>query len=113
MLSFARPRVRDGCFLYVSDRVGGICVTVGCIPSKALLDSSHGYWFATHGEEHGIAVQGATFSLPKAVARKDAVVKQLVGGIELLLKGRRVDLLTGSGTLASPSELRVKLSDGE
>jgi dihydrolipoamide dehydrogenase len=95
------------------DRVGGICVTVGCIPSKALLDSSHGFWFTTHGQEHGITVQGASFSLPKAVSRKDAVVKQLVGGIELLLKARKVDLITGSGTLTSPSELRVKASDGE
>src|SRR5438132_8938178 len=77
------------------DRVGGTCVTVGCIPSKALLDSSHAYWTATHGEEHGIALQGASFSLPKAVARKDAVVAQLVGGIEQLLKGRKADLLKG------------------
>jgi dihydrolipoamide dehydrogenase len=67
---------------------------------------------ATHGEEHGIIVQGASFSLPKAVARKDAVVKQLVGGIELLLKGRKVDLITGEGTLASPGELQVKAKDG-
>ena len=58
-------------------------------------------------------VQGASFSLPKAVARKDAVVKQLVGGIELLLKARKVDLLTGAGTLVSPGELKVKVSDGE
>ena len=95
------------------DRVGGICVTVGCIPSKALLDSSHAFWLTTHGEEHGIVVQGASFSLPKAMARKDAVVKQLVGGIELLLKARKVDLLTGSGTLVSPGELKVKGADGE
>lgn len=95
------------------DRVGGICVTVGCIPSKALLDSSHAFWLTTHGEDHGIQVQGATFSLPKAVARKDAVVKQLVGGIELLLKARKADLITGTGTLVSPGELRVKTSDGE
>ncbi|HEX9495041.1 MAG TPA: dihydrolipoyl dehydrogenase [Candidatus Limnocylindria bacterium] len=94
------------------DRVGGICVTVGCIPSKALLDSSHLFWSTTHGEEHGITVQGASFSLPKAVARKDAVVKQLVGGIELLLKARKVDLITGDGTLASPGEIQVKAKDG-
>jgi dihydrolipoamide dehydrogenase len=94
------------------DRVGGICVTVGCIPSKALLDSSHGYWLTTHGEDHGITVQGASFSLPKAVARKDAVVKQLVGGIELLLKARKADLITGEGTLTSPGELQVKTNDG-
>ncbi len=95
------------------DRVGGICVTVGCIPSKALLDSSHGYWLATHGEEHGIMVQGASFSLPNAVSRKDAVVKQLVGGIEILLKARKVDLITGSGTFTSPGEIKVKAADGE
>lgn len=95
------------------DRVGGICVTAGCIPSKALLDSSHAFWTATHGEEHGITVQGASFSLAKAVARKDAVVTQLVGGIEQLLKARKVDLITGDGTLVSPGELRVKTKDGE
>ena len=95
------------------DRVGGTCVTVGCIPSKALLDSSHAYWLATHGEEHGIRVQGASFELARAVTRKDAVVKQLVSGIELLLKGRKADLITGAGTLASPGEIRVRAADGE
>ena len=95
------------------DRVGGICVTVGCIPSKALLDSSHLFWSATHGEEHGISVPGASFSIGKAVARKDAVVKQLVGGIEQLLKARKVDLISGDGTLVSPGELKVKAKDGE
>ena len=95
------------------DRVGGTCVTVGCIPSKALLDSSHAYWLATHGEEHGISVQGASFDLTKAVARKDTVVKQLVGGVEMLLKGRKADLITGDGTLVAPNEIRVTAKDGE
>ena len=95
------------------DRVGGTCVTVGCIPSKALLDSSHAYWTATHGEEHGITLQGASFELPKAVARKDAVVAQLVGGIEQLLKARKADLIKGDGTLVGPGEIKVKAADGE
>ena len=53
------------------DRVGGICVTVGCIPSKALLDSSHAYWLTTHGEDHGIHVDGArgTVRAPPAALR--------------------------------------------
>src|SRR6266480_6145122 len=89
------------------DRVGGICVTVGCIPSKALLDSSHAYWLATHGEEHGIHVAGARFELPAAVARKDRVVAQLVSGVEALLKGRKADLIKGEGTLVSPTQVRV------
>src|SRR5256712_8443254 len=66
------------------DRVGGICVTVGCIPSKALLDSSHAYWLATHGEEHGIPVDSPRFELAKAVQRKDKVVAQLVAGAQQL-----------------------------
>jgi dihydrolipoamide dehydrogenase len=89
------------------DRVGGICVTVGCIPSKALLDSSHAYWLATHGEEHGIHVEAARFDLAKAVARKEKVVAQLVSGVEGLLKGRKADLIKGEGTLVSPTQIRV------
>src|SRR5688572_5921212 len=95
------------------DRVGGICVTVGCIPSKAMLDSSHAYWVTTHGEEHGIIVQGARFDLAKAVARKDAVVAQNVSGVEQLLKARKVDLIKGDGTLVSPTQLKVRTASGE
>lgn len=95
------------------ERVGGTCITVGCIPSKALLDSSHAFWVATHGTEHGIHVDGARFVLAEAVGRKDKVVKGLVGGIESLLKTRKVDLVKGDGTLVSPGQIRVKAADGE
>jgi len=95
------------------DRVGGTCVTVGCISSKALLDSSHAYWIATHGEEHGVHVDGARFDLAKAVARKDAVVKQNVSGVELLLKGRKAELVKGEGTLVSPTQIRVRTASGD
>jgi dihydrolipoamide dehydrogenase len=89
------------------DRVGGTCVTVGCIPAKALLDSSHAYWLTTHGEEHGIHVDGARFVLSQAVARKDQVVAQLVSGIEALFKGRKVELVKAEGTLVSPTQIRA------
>jgi dihydrolipoamide dehydrogenase len=89
------------------DRVGGTCVTVGCIPSKALLDSSHAFWLATHSVEHGITVENARFDIAKAVARKDKVVAQLVGGVEGLLKTRKVELITAEGTLVSPTELKL------
>ncbi|CAN5236863.1 dihydrolipoyl dehydrogenase [soil metagenome] len=95
------------------DRVGGTCVTVGCIPSKALLDSSHAFWLTTHGHEHGIAVEGARFDLARSGERKDKVVAQLVGGIESLLKTRKVDLLTADGTLVGPTEIKVSGKDGE
>src|SRR5438034_5519086 len=89
------------------DRVGGTCVTVGCIPSKALLDSSHAYWLTTHGEEHGILVENPRFDLAKSVARKDRVVAQLVSGTEALLKGRKVDLIKAEGTLVGPTQIRA------
>ncbi len=95
------------------DRVGGTCVTVGCIPSKALLDSSHAYWVATHGTEHGIHVDNPRFVIGEAVARKDKVVATLVGGVEQLLKLRKVDLIKADGTLVSPTQIRIKASDGE
>jgi dihydrolipoyl dehydrogenase len=95
------------------DRVGGTCVTVGCIPSKALLDSSHAYHLAVHGTEHGIHVDNPRFVLSEAVARKDKVVAQFVGGVEQLLKARKVDLIKADGTLVSPTQIRLKAVEGE
>ena len=95
------------------DRVGGTCVTVGCIPSKALLDSSHAFHLAAHGEEHGIHVDNPRFVLAEAVARKDKVVAQLVGGVEQLLKLRKVELIKAEGMLVSPTQIRVKDAAGE
>jgi dihydrolipoamide dehydrogenase len=89
------------------DRVGGTCVTVGCIPSKALLDSSHAYHLAAHGEAHGIHVDNPRFVLAEAVARKDKVVAQLVSGTEQLLKMRKVELIKADGTLVSPTQIRA------
>jgi dihydrolipoamide dehydrogenase len=99
--------------LIEKDRVGGVCVTVGCIPSKALLDTSHFYWMGTHTAVSGLHLTGA-FDLGKAMARKDQVVKQLVSGIEQLLKARKVDLVKATGELASPNEVRIEGStDGK
>src|SRR5579859_5738278 len=87
-------------------RVGGVCVTVGCIPSKALLDTSHVYWMGTHAAVSGLHLTGDV-DLPKVMARKDQVVDQLVSGIEQLLKARKVDLIKAEGELVSPTEIKV------
>ena len=97
--------------LVEKDRVGGVCVTVGCIPSKALLDTSHHYWVGTHATVSGLHLSG-DFDLPKAMARKDQVVKQLVSGTELLLKARKVDLIKATGEMASPNEIRLTGGSG-
>lgn len=94
------------------DRVGGTCVTVGCIPKAALLDSSHAFKLARDGEVLGLKVSDPSFEMSKAVARKDQVVKQLVGGIETLLKARKVDLIAGEGSLRGPGDVSVATKDG-
>lgn len=80
--------------------LGGTCLNVGCIPSKALLDSSHRYE-ATQYElsEHGISTGDVSIDVKKMLQRKDNIVKGLTGGVAALLKGNGVDWLQGVGTL--------------
>ena len=93
---------------------GGTCLRVGCIPSKALLESSHLYHQAAHDlAEHGIEVTGAKIDLPAMLKRKDEVVNTLTGGINLLLKRNKVTAYVGRGQLAGPGKLVVKSEDGE
>ncbi len=80
--------------------LGGTCLNVGCIPSKALLDSSHRYESAQHElEEHGISTGDVGIDISKMIERKEGIVKQLTGGVAMLLKGNNVDWLQGWGTL--------------
>ena len=80
--------------------LGGTCLNVGCIPSKALLDSSHRYEATKHDlDEHGISTGDVAIDIEKMIARKEGIVKQLTGGVAALLKGNGVDWLQGWGTL--------------
>ena len=73
-----------------NDRFGGTCLRVGCIPSKALLESSHLYQEAKHRfADHGLNVSGLELDLPKMMARKAKIVDTLTGGIDLLFKKTR------------------------
>ena len=93
---------------------GGTCLRVGCIPSKALLESSHLYHQAAHDlAEHGIEVTGAKIDLPAMLKRKDEVVNTLTGGINMLLKRNKATAYVGRGQLAGPGKLVVKSEDGE
>lgn len=67
--------------------LGGTCLNVGCIPSKALLDSSHRYEATKHDlAEHGISTGDVAIDIEQMIGRKEAIVKQLTGGVAALLK---------------------------
>ena len=82
--------------------LGGTCLNVGCIPSKALLESSEQYEHALHGlATHGISVLGARVDLGKMLARKDSIVAKMTDGIEYLFRKNKITWLKGHGRFAS------------
>jgi dihydrolipoamide dehydrogenase len=88
--------------------LGGTCLNVGCIPSKALLESSHQYYKADHEfNEHGIDAKGLVLRLDKMLARKDGVVSKLTGGVDFLFKKNKIDRLNGMGKITAPGEVEV------
>ncbi len=93
--------------------LGGTCLRVGCIPSKALLESSELYWQAGHGfGDHGIGVGGLELDLERMMARKDAIVEQLTGGIGMLMKKNKVEVIAGRGRLLGTGKVEVTGTDG-
>ncbi len=93
-------------------RLGGTCLNVGCIPSKALLDTSEKFYEAKkHFAEHGIAVT-PSLDVAQMLKRKQGVVDTLVGGIAGLMRKNKVEVLAGSGELLAPGKVRVTAADG-
>ncbi len=88
--------------------LGGTCLNIGCIPSKALLQSSENFEEASHSfAEHGVVVEGVRLDLARMMARKDTVVSANVKGVEFLFKKNKVDWLKGSGRVAGPGLVEV------
>ena len=93
--------------------LGGTCLNVGCIPSKALLESSERYEeIAKHNADHGITVENLQIDVSKMIARKDKIVMQLTGGIEQLFKANGITWLQGRGKLLAGKQVEVKGHDG-
>jgi len=93
--------------------LGGTCLRVGCIPSKALLDSSRQYWNMGHVfDQHGISFKDAKIDVEKMVGRKDAIVKQFTGGIAQLFKANKVTPYYGFATLHGGRRVVVRQHDG-
>jgi dihydrolipoamide dehydrogenase len=95
------------------ESLGGTCLNIGCIPSKALLQSSEKFAEARHGlAEHGVKVGEATLDLGRMMARKDRVVTALTRGVEFLFRKNKVEWLKGSGRVAAPGRVAVSSADG-
>ncbi|CAM8929882.1 unnamed protein product [Rhodiola kirilowii] len=94
--------------------LGGTCLNVGCIPSKALLHSSHMYHEAKHAfANHGVKVSSVEVDLPAMLGQKDKAVANLTKGIEGLFKKNKVNYVKGYGKFISPYEISVDTTDGE
>ncbi|MGC2857375.1 dihydrolipoyl dehydrogenase [Novispirillum sp. DQ9] len=88
--------------------LGGTCLNVGCIPSKALLHASHVYELAAHHmADLGVEASGVTLQLDKMLAHKDKVVSDNTGGIEFLFKKNKVTYLKGAGKITAPDTIEV------
>ncbi len=93
--------------------LGGTCLRVGCIPSKALLDSSRQYWNMGHiFGDHGISFKDAKMDVEAMVGRKDKIVKQFTGGIAMLFKANKITPYYGFGELQPGNVVKVKQHDG-
>jgi len=94
--------------------LGGTCLNVGCIPSKALLDSSEHFHNAEHTfKEHGIDINKPKVNLKQMIARKDDVVDQNVKGVDFLMKKNNVDVYHGLGSFIDKNTISVKGSDNK
>ena len=95
--------------------LGGTCLNVGCIPSKALLETSHQYEHVLDGiGGHGITVTGAKIDVAKMIARKDAIVSKMTKGIEFLFRKNKIVWLKGHGRFVGqgPGGWRIEVSGG-
>jgi dihydrolipoamide dehydrogenase len=93
--------------------LGGVCLNVGCIPSKALLHAAKVVSEVREMEEHGLTFGEPTVDLKKLVGWKGKIVKQLTSGLTALAKQRKVQVIQGAATFVSPNSLRITGADGD
>lgn len=95
--------------------LGGTCLNVGCIPSKALLDSSHHFEHATkHFDAHGIEISGDIKpNLEKMIARKNAVVEQTCSGVDYLMSKNNIEVFKGTGSFKDATHINIASAEGE
>ncbi|GGK20813.1 dihydrolipoyl dehydrogenase [Caldalkalibacillus thermarum] len=89
------------------DKLGGVCLNVGCIPSKALISAAHKYELMNDDQGMGITAENVTVDFAKVQEWKQGVVQKLTGGVETLLKGNNVEIIQGEAIFVSEDEVRV------
>src|ERR687897_1187800 len=93
--------------------LGGTCLNVGCIPTKALLQTAHLLHDARNGEDFGIKVGEVEFDYPQAAKRREQVVNQLRRGVQGLMKKNKVTVYNGVGSFVEPKKIKVVTENGE
>jgi dihydrolipoamide dehydrogenase len=93
--------------------LGGTCLNVGCIPTKALLQTAAMLHNAKNGEEFGVKTNGVEFDYPQAAKRREQVVNQLRRGVQGLMKKNKVTVYNGTGSFVEPKKIKVGGNDGE
>jgi len=97
--------------LVEADKLGGTCLHIGCIPTKALLESSELYHrVSARGPEFGVNADKVSFDYPRIATRRDAVVNQLYKGVQFLMKKNKVEVIAGSGRLRDRNTIDVGAS---
>ena len=99
--------------LFEKRELGGVCLNEGCIPTKTLLYSAKVYNYAVHGGDYGVSVEGASYDYGKIVARKDKVVKKLVGGVKAKMKGAKVSVVKGDAFIEGRGAEGITIRCGE
>jgi dihydrolipoamide dehydrogenase len=95
------------------ERLGGICLNWGCIPTKALLRTSEIYHYITHADAYGLSVEKPAFDLKKVADRSRKVAAQLNAGVKSLMKKNKIEVVEGQGRLTGPTTVAVTTAQGE
>ncbi len=93
-------------------KLGGTCLLVGCIPTKALLHTAELWDFTTHSAEQGINLENPVLNYPKAVERKNGIVDKHSKGVSFLMKKNKVEVIPGFATIKGPGKVEVKSASG-
>jgi dihydrolipoamide dehydrogenase len=93
-------------------KLGGTCLHVGCIPTKALLHTAEMWSFVNHSADEGITIEKPVLNYPKAIERKNGIVSKHAKGVEFLMKKNKVEVLKGYGTIKAAGTVEVKSDKG-